>query len=72
MAKMLGDLFAVFYYKHFIGVIYDGLLTLRFTELGCTGPVMKIEEDNQNENVHMHGASKAGCACMELLGYYTV
>jgi hypothetical protein len=47
MAKMLGDLFAVFYYKHFTGVISDGLLTLRFTELDCTGPVMKIEEDNQ-------------------------
>jgi hypothetical protein len=44
---MLGDLFAVFYYKHFTGVISDGLLTLRFTELDCTGPVMKTEEDNE-------------------------
>jgi len=47
MAKMLGDLFAVFYYIHFTGVIYDGLLTLRFTELDCTGPVIRIEEGNQ-------------------------
>jgi len=44
---MLGELFAVFYYKRFTGVISDGLLTLRFTELDCTGPVMKIEDDNQ-------------------------
>jgi hypothetical protein len=47
MAKMLRDLFAVFCYKHFTGVMSDGLLTLRFTELDCIGPVMKSEEDNQ-------------------------
>jgi len=47
MAKMSGDLFAVYYYKHFTGVISDGVLTLRFMELDCTGPVMKTEEDNR-------------------------
>jgi len=47
MAKMLGDLFAVFYYRRFTGVISDGVLALRFTELDCTGPMMKTEEDNR-------------------------
>jgi hypothetical protein len=47
MAKMLGDLFAVFCHRHFTDAISDGLLALRFTELDCTGLVMKSEEDNQ-------------------------
>jgi len=47
MAKISGDLFAVYYYKHFTGVISDVVLTVRFTELDCTGPVMKTEEDDR-------------------------
>jgi hypothetical protein len=69
MAKMLGRLFVVICYKHFVGVISRGLLTLRFTKRDCTGFEMQSDKDNR---MQMRGASKAGNACMELLDLYTV
>jgi hypothetical protein len=69
MAKVLGCLFVVICYKHFAGVISDGLLTLSFTKSDCTGFEMQSDNDRQELKLHMLGASKAGNAYMELLGF---